>query len=467
VAVYTVGCAVGLYMYTSRTGVHADRYWIFLVLGSVVFDSFLLNPSKVLLTKVVLLTELRREILSLCDILAKRAIFISHRCTGSMKTSKHLVQHFNPACRVSRLMPHLSISRLLINMNDNDMTSPVVSSLSQYDLIRYLKSLYLFVTRYIIDSLTWFLPDYFYNALFDLMTSILLNIAFVLIAYNISSWASIGLFVVLSVFLIFVGRYKSDMKSNGTIKNMISSRKALIGSMVEDGPCGLDDYFRRYLQKSDNISDDATNVSTKSKRRREREHRRKAIEELKTIRSTRKLLSAGKVVPVDADLDIEFGVSFETLNRSDVLLDNDYERGIVTSHDENKVIASIPEEKDFKWSDSDLRLMSGPGTSIYVNDSLNSYGRHEDTSMFMSNPEVRQVFADLIEQDALEALGVHRPEVFEKYGPGFSSAEKLLESDAKSYRYSRGFQRPTLLRSVGELAEDESLKTDRGKPTSM
>lgn len=468
VIVYTAGCAVGLFMYTLRTGANANRYWISLVLGSVVFDTFLLNPSKILMTKVVFLADLRREILSLCDILVKRAIFISRRCTGSMKTSKHLVQHFNPACRVSRLMPHLSISRLLINMNDNDMASPIVLSLPQYDLFRYIISPYLFVTRYIIGAFTWFLPDYFYNSLFDLVICILINVAFVIIAQNISAWASIGLFILLSVFLIFVGRYKSDMNSDGTVKNMISNRKALIGSLIEDGPPVLDDYFCRYLQKSNYITDDATNVSTKSKRRREREHRRKAIEELKAIRLTRKLRSAGKVVPVDAGLDREFGASFDvsgqcaTLTSSEVLQDNNVERGTVISYGERPKVTSIPEEKDFIWSEKRLRPMSGPGTSIYVDGSTNMYSWHEAASMFMCNLDVGQVFADLIEQDSFEVLDFRQSDLFENFGPGFSSLEKNIESEAK-YLHSRGSQRPTLLRSVGELADDESLKTERGE----
>jgi hypothetical protein len=242
-----------------------QAYWIALVVGAVFFDTFFLSPSKILFTKVFLLIDLRREIISLCDILLKRAAFVSRRCTGSIKSSKHLIQHFNPACRASRLLPHLSISRMLMSLNDFDMNPPIIAFVPLNEIFRLaFVAPFIMITRYALDILTGFLPDYFYNALMDFTICIILNVLFVVFAYKVSVWFCIGIFGLFFILFIVAGRYKPhNGKTAASYIHMVSNRSALLGSMTKDGLPGLDEYFIKSLKKLKNTLADDSSIITK------------------------------------------------------------------------------------------------------------------------------------------------------------------------------------------------------------
>jgi len=62
------------------------------------------------------------------DILRTRGRSILLRGSGIMHNYSALIHHFNPACRAARAFPELSISRLLLTLNDWDLPEPRRSS---------------------------------------------------------------------------------------------------------------------------------------------------------------------------------------------------------------------------------------------------------------------------------------------------------------------------------------------------
>lgn len=82
-----------------------------------------------------------KDIRAIFNNLKNRGKLILMRTTGLMRDSNCLIQHFNPACRAARAVPHLPVARLLISIGDFDL--PVPSQFKRYKRLRMLLSLVL------------------------------------------------------------------------------------------------------------------------------------------------------------------------------------------------------------------------------------------------------------------------------------------------------------------------------------
>lgn len=63
----------------------------------------------------------KKDMLAMHWVLQVRARSILSRRKGLLYSVNALVQHFNPACRVARLLPHLPVARLLLSLSDYDV----------------------------------------------------------------------------------------------------------------------------------------------------------------------------------------------------------------------------------------------------------------------------------------------------------------------------------------------------------
>jgi hypothetical protein len=62
----------------------------------------------------------------------QRTRLLYRRTSGLMRTADDFIQHFNPACRVARALPHWPVSRLLLSLSDHDVSlRPYRASLLQ------------------------------------------------------------------------------------------------------------------------------------------------------------------------------------------------------------------------------------------------------------------------------------------------------------------------------------------------
>jgi hypothetical protein len=127
------------------------------------------------------------KVIRLRDILHFRCMSILRRSTGVLKSANALIHHFNPACRASRLCPELSVSRLLLALNDFDL--PLESSLAKLrrtsDLFQQALNVLTYYTYPIVygslaclSVLPYFLQDFIFECIISLFWGLLLLVLY-------------------------------------------------------------------------------------------------------------------------------------------------------------------------------------------------------------------------------------------------------------------------------------------------
>lgn len=106
-------------------GSRASGLWAAVLVLTLVVDYAVAEPFQIWWQWMVVVqtSGLRRDISKLVYALERRFEYlVSRRVDGLMTDRGHaLLQHFNPACRIARLYPHLPIARLLLSLNDYDV----------------------------------------------------------------------------------------------------------------------------------------------------------------------------------------------------------------------------------------------------------------------------------------------------------------------------------------------------------
>jgi len=117
------------------------------------------------------------------------------RKTGLMNTVHHKVQHMNPACRACRYFPSLPSSRLLMSLNDWDVSEGWDLSKSVVDhLFGWLGS---------IVTISTYLPPIWQDFVVEILIAAVLNLAIVVV-YLIISFSVVLFFMII---LIMVGLF--------------------------------------------------------------------------------------------------------------------------------------------------------------------------------------------------------------------------------------------------------------------
>jgi len=113
-----------LVKFNSILGTRSMPLWFLSTFIAVVQDILFVKPMKIWLNSVVINGAVSADIRDVVEKLSSRSRLIVIRTFGVMRDADALVQHFNPACRVARMYPQLPISRLLMSINDFDVTIP-------------------------------------------------------------------------------------------------------------------------------------------------------------------------------------------------------------------------------------------------------------------------------------------------------------------------------------------------------
>jgi hypothetical protein len=82
---------------------------------------FLFTPLSLLMQWIGLASVVFGDVQTLHSVLSSKVRLIMLRRTGMMKHATSLIQHMNPACRVARRFPELTVSRLLLSLNSFDI----------------------------------------------------------------------------------------------------------------------------------------------------------------------------------------------------------------------------------------------------------------------------------------------------------------------------------------------------------
>jgi hypothetical protein len=176
-------------------GSRSTNIWLLIVLLSFLQDTFVLEPTKIWVTWMLINRQVSQEVRTFCETLAKKSRIILRRTTGLVRDSNAMVQHFNPACRVARMYPALPISRLLMSVNDYDI--PLHPNYNWFGWVAVSLSATVLAIA--------FLPEVLQESVLDIATSSTIN--FILLGFaalgSYSLWIAGLLIIFLATFLLF------------------------------------------------------------------------------------------------------------------------------------------------------------------------------------------------------------------------------------------------------------------------
>jgi hypothetical protein len=106
----------------SQMDAQTTQLWGYVLVALIVTDVLFYEPLKLMVYMLVVSSVLRRTILPRLVALRDISRLVMMRKEGTVRDAAScLVQRQNIACRAARLCPELTISRLLISFNDEDM----------------------------------------------------------------------------------------------------------------------------------------------------------------------------------------------------------------------------------------------------------------------------------------------------------------------------------------------------------
>ena len=195
---YALLAVVYVFLFGGWIGSKASLYWLIIALACCFQDILVFSPLKILIKRLGLSSVCGEKVQALHFLLERRARFLLTRTFGVMGVhSSHLLQHFNPACRVARSFPHLPSSRLLISLNDTDLPLRVMFPLNEKASKRWWIAS---IIRWLPAFAVFYFPRWAHGVLLELWLAALWGGILVGLAYS----ASISIFVPIALSAIFV-----------------------------------------------------------------------------------------------------------------------------------------------------------------------------------------------------------------------------------------------------------------------
>ena len=138
------------------------------------------------------------KVYSITSQLKKSAKKSIYRRKGYLIGPSNVVQHLNPACRAARSVPHLSLARLLISLNDFDIPLVKRSISSLYGYF-YEFGFWLFLSFILFLSI---LPEMLQEVCVEYSVTVIVNlIYFCIFASGDNIYVAFGVKIFLPEFL--------------------------------------------------------------------------------------------------------------------------------------------------------------------------------------------------------------------------------------------------------------------------
>ena len=181
---------------------YAPAIYISLIVASCAADALIISPVKISIQFLVTEMFVSRKAHSLKHAIELRTKSIYKRKTGHFWFSNSLVQHFNPAVRAARNSMQLSVSKLLVCLNDSDFLA-VSQDIVPASLQGHLDMIEMILSQVLDIALTPFyaLPRLVNRAIVDIIAAVVL--AFVLL----TTTSSISIYLSIILLLIPLGLF--------------------------------------------------------------------------------------------------------------------------------------------------------------------------------------------------------------------------------------------------------------------
>jgi hypothetical protein len=209
-----------IFLFGVRLGPGPTKQWLLSCCLSWIHSMLFLRPLAIWTRTYLLTSCIRGDIHEILQILALRAEHILLRRGGIVTRAQSLLQSFNPACRVARMFPSLSVSRLLICLSDFDfpqlieytsVTSPSSTfaaaaarvSASNVQEVRAMFVQLTFLAFFIVIGL---LPEQIQDVVLDGVTSTMMNallLGFAIFGSKMLLYCIFTIFVLVSAVLVF------------------------------------------------------------------------------------------------------------------------------------------------------------------------------------------------------------------------------------------------------------------------
>ena len=111
--------------------------WVVVLIVSFLEVNLLILPAIIWFKFVFASAAAIDAVWSLSVAIQRKVHHVVRRTRGVLKCDQMSIQHVNPACRAARSYPHLSVSRLLIGLNDYDVCKENLRIWSTKDMLLY------------------------------------------------------------------------------------------------------------------------------------------------------------------------------------------------------------------------------------------------------------------------------------------------------------------------------------------
>lgn len=350
---YVIGVAAYIYFFGVSIGARATNLWLLSCLVSFIYDIAILQPLKILFKWVIIVDSTRPDMKELFTCLRTRFATLIRRKRGLMRNVNSLVQHFNPACRAARAMPHLPISRLLMSLTDWDLpplrsfssegysntitplavtNSPLL--VDKLDVWRHNAAILSYeysqaLIKYVIAMTTVILvmvistPDIFQDAFLEALLTTITNS--LIAALFFSNKVGAGLMLVILIFLICIALYLTYLRYLATVRPRYAAKEPEPFEYLDRDPKLRNirlklqhhyDIYRRpkphkgSYQEEEMVKDlrdpySSTNLGPRSWARALKAKSRKVVRVITNSQAGPPVLSPGTVVPVNFDEQIQ------------------------------------------------------------------------------------------------------------------------------------------------------------------
>lgn len=201
-----------LFYFGVYVGQRASGTWLICIGIALFEDVFVLQPLKIWVKWIVITAPAVKEVNLILAGLRDRVKYILVRKTGLMNTVHSSVQHFNAACRASRFFPSLPTARLLISLNDWDVSEG-------WDLKKSVADhLFAFLVAFV--SIFTHIPFYLQDFCVDFVIAVCFHISIIAVYLLVTTSLQlaglvlicfIGCFILVEL-LNFYRRYKLSLR---------------------------------------------------------------------------------------------------------------------------------------------------------------------------------------------------------------------------------------------------------------
>ena len=199
---YICGTLAYIFLTGVSQGTNTTNLWLQSLALAICQDIVVLKPIGIWVNFIAISSIVADSVHNITVLVKDRLRFVLHRTRGVLQMNSLMAQHFNPACRAARAVPHLNTSKLLIALNDFDL--PVTERPKHILTLPFDYAYWLFFMAVVVLVM---LPEIFQEAMIETCVGFIFNfLLFLLVALQRTEGQAAVAAVIVFVFLCLILR---------------------------------------------------------------------------------------------------------------------------------------------------------------------------------------------------------------------------------------------------------------------